>query len=162
MTSGHGEKLTRKQEQAIAAFLAEPTLTAAARCGVGEKTMWRWLQLPGFDVAYRTARRALVDTVVASLQQGATEAVSCLRRNLACGQPGVEVRAAAVILEQVLGALDRLELEERLRRLEALPEATGEPSRGRHWVREAPGVLQSMPALRRSDRKSTRLNSSHM
>ena len=128
--NGHGEKLTRKQEQAIAALLVEPTLAAAAaRCGVGDKTLWRWMQIPVFEAAYRTARRAIVDTVVAGLQLAATDAVSCLRRNLACGQPGVEVRAAAVILEQVLGALDRLDLEERLRRLEALPEADHESSR---------------------------------
>jgi Helix-turn-helix domain of transposase family ISL3 len=106
---GHGEKLTRRQEQAIAALLAEPTLAAAAaRCGVAETTLWRWMQIPTFEAAFRAA--------VASLQHAATDAVSCLRRNLDCGQAGAEVRAAAVILEHVLGTLDRMELEERLRR----------------------------------------------
>ena len=64
----------------------------------------------------------MVDAAIASLQQAASEAVGCLRRNLTFGQVGAEVRAAAVILDQVLGTLDRLDLEERLRRLEALPE----------------------------------------
>src|SRR5690348_1827007 len=107
---GHGEKLTRKQEQAIAALLAEPTLSAAAcRCGVSESTLYRWVHAQSFQAAYRSARRSVVDAAIGHLQQAAADAVGCLRRNLACGTPGVEVRAAAVILEQVLGALDRLE-----------------------------------------------------
>ncbi len=127
---GHGEKLTRRQELAIASLLAEPTLaTAAAKCGVGETTLWRWLQNEEFQAAYRSARRAVVDAVIASLQQAAIEAVTCLRRNLTCGQAGAEVRAASVILNQVLGALDRLELEERLQRLESLSEAKSAQSR---------------------------------
>jgi len=121
---GHGEKLTRKQDQAVAALLAEPTLAAAAaRCGVGQTTLWRWLQDPAFNEAYRSARRTVVDATIATLQQAAGEAVACLRRNLTCGRPGVEVRAATTILEQVLGTSDRADLEARLRRLEALPEA---------------------------------------
>jgi hypothetical protein len=120
---GYGQRSTRKREQAIAALLTEPTLAAAAnRSGVGETTLWRWLQDPDFQNAYASARRSLVDAAIGNLQQAATEAVACLRRNLTCGHMGTEVRAAGVILEHVLGALDRLDLEERLRRLEALPE----------------------------------------
>lgn len=127
---GHGEKLTRKQEQAVAALLAEPTLAAAAvRCGVGQTTLWRWLQDQAFNEAYRSARRTVVDGTIATLQQAAGEAVACLRRNLNCGRPGVEVRAATTILEQVLGTADRADLEARLRRLEALPEAQGAENR---------------------------------
>ena len=38
--SGHGEKLTRKQEAAIAALLLQPTITAAAAAvGIGEATL---------------------------------------------------------------------------------------------------------------------------
>jgi hypothetical protein len=120
---GNGERSMRKREQAIAALLTEPTLAAAAnRSGVGETTLWRWLQDPGFQNAYASARRSVVDAAIANLQQAATEAVACLRRNLNCGQVGAEVRAAGVILDHVLGVLDRLDFEERLRRLEALPE----------------------------------------
>ena len=50
--TGHGEKLTRKQEQAIACLLAEATLTAAAsHCGIGEATLRRWLRDPQFEAA---------------------------------------------------------------------------------------------------------------
>lgn len=121
---GHGEKVTRKQEVVIAALLAEPTLNAAAaKCGVSESTLWRWMQTPHFQTAYRAARRAVVDGAIGALQQAAIDAVACLRRNLTCGQPAAEVRAAVAILTQVLGTLDRSELEDRLRRLESLPDA---------------------------------------
>jgi len=121
--SGHGEKLTRKQEQAIACLLAEPTVTAAAnRCGVGEATLRRWLRDPQFQSAYRAARRSVLDVAIASLHQAGTDAVAALRRAVNSGQPGVEVRAAGIILDHVLGTLDRMDVEERLQRLELLPQ----------------------------------------
>ncbi|HET8998938.1 MAG TPA: RNB domain-containing ribonuclease [bacterium] len=107
---GHGEKLTRKQEQAIAALLAEPTLgSAARRCGVSETTLWRWLQDEEFQAAYKNARRSAVDAATTCLQQAATEAVACLRRALTCGQVAAEVRAAGqprvdTTSRQLLGA----------------------------------------------------------
>ena len=67
---GHGEKLTRKQEQAIAALLSEATVgTAAEKAGVGEVTLYRWLKLPDFLGAYREARREVVEKAVAQMQQ---------------------------------------------------------------------------------------------
>ena len=42
---GHGQKLTSKQEALIAALLTEPTYAvAAAKAGVAESTLYRWLQ----------------------------------------------------------------------------------------------------------------------
>jgi hypothetical protein len=124
---GHGKKLTRKQEQAIATLRAEPTLgSPARRCGVSETTLWRWLQEEeDFQAAYKAARRSVVNAATTSLQQAATEAIACLRRALTCGQVAAEVRAAGVILEHVFGTVDRLDLEERLGRPETLPELQG-------------------------------------
>ena len=54
--SGHGEKLTRKQDAAIGALLSQPTISAAAQSvGLGEATLRRWLKDPGFLAAYRSA-----------------------------------------------------------------------------------------------------------
>ena len=40
---GHGDKLSRKQEQAIAALLAEPTIEAAApKADIGLTTLKNW------------------------------------------------------------------------------------------------------------------------
>jgi hypothetical protein len=43
--TGHGEKLSRKQDQAITALVTWPSITeAAAQCGLAEVTLRRWLK----------------------------------------------------------------------------------------------------------------------
>ena len=93
--TGHGEKLSRKREQAIAALLAEPTLAAAAGAlGVSDRTLRNWLKRSTFRAAYREARRQVVEGAIARLQQATTDAVACLQRNLTCEHAATEVRAA--------------------------------------------------------------------
>jgi hypothetical protein len=117
---GHGEKFSRKQELTILALLQQPTIRAAAQAaGVSDVTLWRWLQQPEFRTRYRAARRQVVEGALASLQQATSEAAATLQRNLTCGVPSVEIRAAAAILEQAVRAIELVDLEERLERLEA-------------------------------------------
>jgi hypothetical protein len=100
VSAGHGEKRSRKQDLAIAALLTEPTVEAAARrAGVGVNTLHRWLRDPDFTAAYRTARRGAVEAAVARIQGSAGAAVDTLTRNLTCGRPGDEIRAAVAILD---------------------------------------------------------------
>ena len=127
---GHGEKLARKHDQAIVALLTCPTVPEAARAaGVSEATLFRWLQQPDFQGHYRAARQRVVEGAIASLQQAAGEAVQTLRRNLACGAPSVEVRAALGILDQAIKATELIDLEERIQTLEAQLESRQEPRR---------------------------------
>jgi hypothetical protein len=117
--NGHGEKLTRKMEQAIGALLATATLAEAAQAaGVSEATLRRWLKLPGFRRAFLDARRQVVEGVVTGLQRVATKAVATLERSLDCENPGVEVRAALGIMEQAFRGLELLDLAERVEQLE--------------------------------------------
>jgi hypothetical protein len=115
-----GSKLGRKREAVIAALLSEPSQEAAARkAGVGEATVARWLRDPFFQAAYRQARRAVLEQAVGRLQQLCGEAADALKRNLTCGQPASEVRAAVAVLEQAgkgLEALDLLDEVAELRR----------------------------------------------
>jgi hypothetical protein len=114
-------KLTRKQEALIAALLTEPThAAAAAKAGVSEATLHRWLHLLEFQAAYRLARRGIVETAVGRLQQSASKAVEALERNLACGHPGSEIRAALGIISHAVQAVELLDLVERLEELERL------------------------------------------
>ena len=77
---GHGEKLTRKQEAAIAALLAESSIGAAARkARIGEATLQRWLRLPAFAQAYRDARQQLV-RCSSTTAGGVGEAVDTVHR----------------------------------------------------------------------------------
>src|SRR5262249_43542576 len=92
-------KKKRKQKGGIIALLAHPTMPEAAKaCGVGESTLWRWLQDPEFQAAYRQARRQVVEKAIAELQGACSDAVNSLTRNLTCGVPAVEVSAAKTIL----------------------------------------------------------------
>src|SRR6266851_1513950 len=131
---GHGEKLSRKQEQAILALLQEPTVVAAASaCGVGEATLARWLRLPAFQREYRALRRQVVEQAISQLQQAASEAASALRRNLTCGVPSVEVRAALGVLEQSVKAVELLDLDERVQMLEELAAASAAATGRNQW-----------------------------
>ena len=116
---GHGEKLTRKQEQAISALLSEQTLTAAAeRIGVSEITLRRWLKQDGFLAAYREARREVVEKAVSQLQQASWAASTTLLKLLGSGSDSVRLRAAQTILDQASRGIELLDFEERLTALE--------------------------------------------
>jgi transposase-like protein len=120
--AGHGEKLTRKQEQAIAALLSTSTVSdAARRVGVSESTLGRWLQRPEFVTLYRQHRRQLLDHSLVGLQKATGDAVETLVRNLTCGTPAVEVRAAVALLDLSWKGTELLDLEARVAELEGAP-----------------------------------------
>ena len=126
---GHGEKLSRKQEQAIVALLAEPTIaTAAGAIGIGEVTLWRWMQKPGFAEAYRQARRQIVSRAIAKLQSVCTEAVDALQEIMVDkeAKDSARVAAARTILEQAIKGLELEDLATRLESLEAAVRAERE------------------------------------
>jgi hypothetical protein len=51
---------------------------AAKSVGIAPKTLLRWMQIPGFQAAYREARRAAFGQSIARLQQASSAAVSTL------------------------------------------------------------------------------------
>jgi hypothetical protein len=117
-TRGHGERCSRLQERAVANLLDKATgLEAAKATGITDRTLRTWLRDPAFLALYRQARREVVEGAITRLQQTTISAVLTLHRNLSCGNPGVEVRAAGLILDH---ALQALEVGDVLTRLEAL------------------------------------------
>jgi hypothetical protein len=115
-----GEKLPRLKESAIAALLESSTLDeAAGKVGVSSRTLINWMRRPDFRGAYLEARRRLVDAVVTRLARDAAEALDTLRRNLSCGKPAAEVRAAAFIVDRSFAGLELLDLAERVAQLES-------------------------------------------
>jgi hypothetical protein len=120
MTAGHGEKLTRKQEEAIAALLLHPTLaTAAKAAGIGQKTLWRWLRLEGFQTAYHQARREAISRAVGRLQYASTQAVKTLEAVMKQDDsPAAQVTAARTVLEFAFRAVEWEDLERRVKELE--------------------------------------------
>lgn len=120
---GHGNK-SRRREIAIAALLSEPDVPAAARiAGVSEHTLRDWLATPEFREEFAEARRRVLEGAITQLASASVQAVAALVRNLACGTAAVEVRAAAVILEQAAKHLELAELAARLDRLKEAVDA---------------------------------------
>lgn len=118
---GHGEKLSRKAREAIAALLAYPTMAEAAKvAGVSESTLWRWMQGEDFQRRYREAQDKVFDNSLSALQGATTEAVATLKRKLTCGNHAVEVTAASKILDFTMKARELLDLTERIKELERI------------------------------------------
>ena len=115
------QKRARKQEQAIAALLEQPTISKAAKkAGVGERTLLRWLKLDDFQLAYRIARRALVSQAIAHLQHTTGEAVETLRLVMKdkSAPASAKVAAARIALDLAFKAIETEDVEQRLTALE--------------------------------------------
>jgi hypothetical protein len=125
--AGHGEKLGRKQEEAIAALLSQRNIDDAARvAGVGTRTLLRWLQLPEFAAAYREARRSAYSQSIARLQQASSAAVATLMKIMvdANAPASTRVRAADSILDHGAKAIEIEDIEVRVAELERAAEAS--------------------------------------
>jgi hypothetical protein len=119
--TGHGAKFGRKKEEAIAALLLHPTVEQAARAiTVATKTLVRWMKLPEFDAAYRTARHAMFSRTTARLQHASVAAVSTLQKIMVDTEEPASsrVRAAQCILEHAIKASELETVVARLERLE--------------------------------------------
>ncbi len=119
--TGHGEKISRKTEEAIAALLTHATVAEAAQAiGASESTLSRWLKRDDFQEQYRHARREAVNQAIAGLQQGAGEAVQTLRTVMkdATLSAAARVSAAKTVLELALEAAELADLTARVKTLE--------------------------------------------
>lgn len=125
-----GTKLSHHQERAISALLSTRTIPeAAAAAGISARTLERWIaESEGFSAAYRAARRRVVEVAIGRIQEATGDAVATLSRNLTCGKPAVEVRAALGILEHAIKAVELWDIEARI---EALEHAQDEKKEGR-------------------------------
>lgn len=117
--------LPPKQTRAMLALLEHSTIKdAAASVGIGETTLWRWLQGQDFRAAYMEARREAVKQSIAHLQNATGEAVACLRgvMNSPTASDSAKVSAARAVLELALKAVEIEDLSERLAGLEKVVE----------------------------------------
>lgn len=118
---GHGEKKSRKKEQAVVALLLQPSIGEAAKAaGIGESTLWRWLQQADFLETYRAAKREAVGQAVAQLQQASGGAVKTLADIMKdTGAPAsARVSAAKCVLELAIKAVEIEDLSARVEFLE--------------------------------------------
>ncbi len=120
---GHGAKLPRKAEQAIAALLSCPTIEqAATTIGVDEATLRRWMKDPEFRTEYREARRQITEYATAQLQRLGSAAAKTLGEIIKDGDAPAAARVTACRAALDL-ALRGVEVEELTRRIENLERA---------------------------------------
>ena len=119
--TGHGAKFERKQEEAIASLLTQRNVEEAAKAvGIAPKTLLRWMKNPGFDAAYRAAKRAAYGQAIARLQQGTSAAATTLLKTLIdrSSPASVKVRAAEAIFNHAAKAIEIEDIEARVAELE--------------------------------------------
>ena len=120
MKTGHGARLPRKWELAIASLLQAPTLAeAAALVGISAKTLRQWLADLDFSRAYRQARVRIVETAIGRLQHLAGKAVDTLADLLNSSHTPTRARAALGILDAATKAIELGDLVSRVEALEA-------------------------------------------
>jgi DNA-binding transcriptional MerR regulator len=111
VSRGHGDRLSHRQEQAVAALLTHRTIGSAAEAaGISERTLRSWLREPPFRDAYRQARRQLLDGAVLLLQRASKEAVEALIQQLRASKPGDVIRAATAILDHAYRGTEVIDL----------------------------------------------------
>lgn len=118
---GHGNKLSRKKEQAIIALLEAPTVKEAAEMvKINPATLYKWMALPEFKEAYREARHRAMGEAIARLQQASSEAVDTLRDVMGDQEatPASRVTAARAVLELGMRGTEIEVIEVRLKQLE--------------------------------------------
>ena len=140
------DDITAAQAQAIAALMTKPSVRAAAKsAGVGERTLYVWMKQRAFRQHLRDARKAVVDDSVLQLQKLAGSAVKVFERSLKCGIPGIELRAAQLVLGtaiEVQGLLDMADdLAELNLKIDAVSERKWGPGGGGdgHGAGRGPG-----------------------
>jgi DNA-binding MurR/RpiR family transcriptional regulator len=91
---------------------------AAKKSGIGEATIYRFLQDKEFLAEYRNARRLTVESAIAQMQNAAGEAVERLKELQHCENPAVAARCAQIIFENALRGLETTDILTRLEILE--------------------------------------------
>lgn len=119
--TGMEKRLTPKQKKTIFALLSTKNITsAAAKVGVGERTIYRWMGDPSFKAGLLSAEGEIIDQAtrrLLTLHDQAINVFDQIMSNDACS-PGTKLRAAQSILDYLLKLRELRNLESRLAALE--------------------------------------------
>jgi hypothetical protein len=98
--AGHGEKMGRKKEQAIAALLSERSIAAAAaKAGIGCSTLKLWLRDESFRRDYSTARRDALEQAMSRLSELGGKAAQTFDELLDSESEAIRLQAARSVME---------------------------------------------------------------
>jgi hypothetical protein len=111
-------KKTNTEKVLIALLETSSVREAAKVSGIGEATIYRFLQDKEFLSEYRNARRQTVESAIAQMQNAASEAVERLKELQYCENPAVAARCAQIIFENSVKGMETIDILERLEILE--------------------------------------------
>jgi len=111
-------KETNKEKVLIALIETSTIRDAAKKSGIGEATIYRYLQDKDFLAEYRNARRQTVESAIAQMQNAASEAVETLKQLQHCENPAVAARCAQIIFENSVKGMETFDILERLEKIE--------------------------------------------
>ncbi len=111
-------KETNKEKVLIALVETSSIREAAKKSGIGEATVYRYLQDKDFLAEYRNARRQTVESAIAQMQNAASEAVERLKELQYCENPAVAARCAQIIFENSVKGMETTDILERLEKIE--------------------------------------------
>jgi len=117
--------LRPKQEEAILALLSNRNVEEAARAvKIAPRTLYRWLNEPEFDKAFRKARRNAFGQATARLHQASGAAVAVMMKMMVDGsEPGsTRLRAADMVFSHAAKAIEIEDIEARVAELERAAE----------------------------------------
>src|SRR5580693_6433746 len=115
--SGDVTKLKPKQEEAILALLTNRNVEETARAvKITTRTLYRWLNEPEFDKAYRKARRKAFGQSTARLQQASSAAVSVMMKTMVDPNAGAStrLRAADMVYSHAAKAIETEDIDARV------------------------------------------------
>lgn len=115
------DHLTSKQQNLIALLVSGIAMQGACKeVGITPMTGYRWLKLPHFQQAYRTAQDALFDEALASLMADISTAIAGIKSIAGNSEIAAQVRLRAyqIWLEQSLEVSKMRIIEQKIAALE--------------------------------------------
>jgi AcrR family transcriptional regulator len=107
------------KEKVLIALVETPSIREAAKTsGIGEATIYRYLQDKEFVSDYREARRQTVESAISRMQNAAGDAVERLKELQYCENPAVAARCAQIIYENSVKGMEITDILERLEKIE--------------------------------------------
>lgn len=111
--------MSKRQTAFLAALLAGETVARACFLAkIATSTGFKYLQDDNFQLHWRAARRAIIESAISEMQNLTGEAVQALRKVLSSPNQSAVVRAASVILQRSLEGLDLLDYDARISSIE--------------------------------------------
>jgi len=110
-----------RQQKAIVALIETGTIKEAAEvAGIGQTTIFRWMQDPQFRRAYKDARSRLVELAISQVQKVCGEAVLVLHSIMKDKKlpASARVSAARTTLDFAMRGVELEDLRERIEKLE--------------------------------------------